>query len=116
MAKRVPFRYGRGQCIFCEGQPPEVSISKEHLFADWLRDIFPRNSETTHTLGILEWAETPGRVPARETPLINGDQMKIDREMQQSLATWATKTVMTAEYVHPSKVVIHQSERTWLKG
>jgi len=35
--------------------------------------------------------------------------------MQRILATWAAKTVMTAEHVHPSKVVIHQAERGWLK-
>jgi hypothetical protein len=153
MAKRIPFKYGRRQCIFCERQPPEVIITKEHLFADWLRGTFPRTSETTHTLGILEWAGTPGRVPSRETrkrgqghsgskkirnvcntcnetwlsndvevpakpiliPLLNGEQSEIIHYMQQILAAWATKTVMTAEYVHPSKVVIHQTERTWFR-
>jgi hypothetical protein len=48
-------------------------------------------------------------------PLINGDRTEIDPNMQRILATWAAKTVMTAEYVHPTKVVIHQDERTWLK-
>jgi hypothetical protein len=67
MAKGVPFRYGRGQCIFCTRQPPEVVISKEHPFADWLRDLFPRTAETTHTLGVLEWASSPGRSPSKET-------------------------------------------------
>jgi hypothetical protein len=48
-------------------------------------------------------------------PLINGERTEIDPDMQRILATWAAKTVMTAEQVHPSKVVIHQAERTWLK-
>jgi hypothetical protein len=55
MAKREPFLYGRRQCIFCERQPPAVKISKEHVFGDWLRDLFPRDSATTHTLGLIDW-------------------------------------------------------------
>jgi hypothetical protein len=47
--------------------------------------------------------------------LINGDQTEINTAMQRILATWAAKTAMTAEYLHPSKVVIHQDERTWLR-
>ncbi len=149
----LPFKYGRRKCIFCQRQPPEVIITKEHLFADWLREIFPRTSETTHTLGIIEWDGRPGRVPPRggtkegqghsgskkirhvckacnETwlsndiekpakpiliPLLNGEPMMLNPNMQQILAAWAAKTVMTAEYVHPPKVVIHQDERTIFK-
>ncbi len=59
MAKRVPFKYGRGTCIFCGRSPPEVKISKEHLFGDWLREVFPRTAETTHTLGSIEWPMGP---------------------------------------------------------
>jgi len=35
--------------------------------------------------------------------------------MQEILGTWAAKTVMTAEQLQPSKIVILQDERTWLK-
>ena len=55
MAKGIPFKYGRGQCIFCTRQPPEVKISNEHLFGDWLRELFPRDAGMTHTHGIITY-------------------------------------------------------------
>ena len=111
------------------------------MFPDWLREIFPRTAETTHTLGVMQWAGSPGRSPAVETrkqrqghsgtktirqvckrcnetwlsneiekiakpillPLINGERAEIDSRHAADLATWAAKTVMTAEHVHPSK-------------
>lgn len=152
MPKNNPFASGRGQCIFCTRQPPEASITKEHVFADWLRALFPRSPQTTHTLGVHEWASSPGRSPAKVTrrqaqghsgtkkirkvcrtcngtwlsqieeaakpiliPLIGGERLEVDSAMQQALATWAAKTAMTAEQLHPSKVVVLQDERTWLK-
>jgi len=36
-----------GLCIFCRGR----GLSKEHLFSDWLRVLFPRHAGHTHTLG-----------------------------------------------------------------
>jgi hypothetical protein len=59
MARGIPFKYGRRRCIFCTRQPPDVTISKEHVFADWLRDIFPRDDKTTHTMGIVDWLFGP---------------------------------------------------------
>jgi hypothetical protein len=153
MAKPIPFRYGRGRCIFCTRQPPDVIISKEHVFGQWLRELFPRPADITHTLGVLEWKSSPGRSIPKETnvhrqghsgtrkirhvckhcnetwlsnnvekvaqpiliPLVSGDQVELNAAMQLILATWATKTAMTAEHLHPSKVVIHQDERTWLR-
>jgi hypothetical protein len=123
------------------------------VFAEWLRELFPRTAETTHTLGVMEWAGSPGQSPARELrkqkqghsgtrkirhvclacntgwlsinieqiskpvliPLLRGEATQINPAIQRILAIWAAKTVMTAEYIHPSKVVIHQAERTWLK-
>ena len=55
MPRKPPFLYGRKKCIFCERQPPEVKITGEHIFPDWLREIFPRNETTTHTQGIITW-------------------------------------------------------------
>jgi hypothetical protein len=60
MRNRPAFKYGRGRCIFCERQPPEIKISKEHVFADWLRAIFPRSDKITHTLGYVNWTTAPG--------------------------------------------------------
>jgi hypothetical protein len=45
-----------GKCIFCGGG----GVTKEHLFADWLREIFPRTAKDTHTLGTIEsWTPRP---------------------------------------------------------
>lgn len=151
MPKGLPFRYGRRKCIFCKRQPPEVSISKEHLFALWLRELFPRDACTTHTLGVMESATNQEVRELRKngqghsgskkirhvcqtcngtwlsnniedvakpiiTRLLSANRSSIDAATQKVLATWAAKTVMTAEWVYPNKVVLHQSERNWLKS
>jgi hypothetical protein len=33
-------------------------MSKEHIFGDWLRPLFPRDAGTTHTHGIVTWPLT----------------------------------------------------------
>ena len=55
------------------------------------------------------WLSNNVEVPAKPIliPLIKGERVDIDSAAQKILATWAAKTVMTAEYVHPTKVVIH---------
>lgn len=53
MPIRAPFKYGRGRCIFCT----EFGVTKEHVFGLWLREIFPRDDQTTHTRGVVEWHE-----------------------------------------------------------
>ncbi len=37
----------QGRCIFCG----DVGVTKEHLFSDWLRELFPRAEADTHTIG-----------------------------------------------------------------
>ena len=157
MAKGKSFRHGRGTCIFCTRQPPDVKISKEHVFAEWLRELFPRDASTTHTHGIVSWPTT-GSATAPQTitqrigqghsgskkvkvvchdcnstwlsnqvetpakavmlPLIIGNKAELGSEEQKALATWAAKTVMTAEQINRSPVqpAILQAERTWLKA
>lgn len=154
MGNRSAFLHGRGRCIFCERQPPDVKISREHIFGDWLREIFPRDATTTHTHGIIDWpvagfAEVPptvtigggqghsgtkkvkvvcatcnetwlstrieGAAKPVLTSLIAGRPSELSVAMQRTLATWAAKTVMTAEHVNKRPAVILQSERTWLK-
>jgi hypothetical protein len=45
-----------GRCIFCGGS----GLTKEHLLADWLREIFPRTAKDTHTFGTIEsWTPKP---------------------------------------------------------
>jgi hypothetical protein len=143
-----------GQCIFCGRRPPAVKMSREHIFADWLKTIFPRDNKTTHTHGVITWPsdatpQTPPAVATRQgqghsgskkvkvvckscnetwlsnsvenaakpilTPLIAGRAGSVTSDMQRVLATWAAKTVMTAEHVNRGKAVVQQAERTWLK-
>lgn len=47
-----------GRCIFCEG----YKLSKEHLLSDWLRELFPRSGDDTHTYGTLEYKPKPTMV------------------------------------------------------
>ncbi len=45
-----------GRCIFCGN----TGLTKEHLFADWLTELFPRTADDTHTHGkIITWEPTP---------------------------------------------------------
>lgn len=43
-------------------------MSKEHLFSDWLRELFPRTPNDTHTFGKIHW--TPEQ--RQETRTLNG--------------------------------------------
>jgi hypothetical protein len=45
---------GRTTCIFCGGASG-TSITKEHVFPDWLRELFPRSPLHVHTYGITTW-------------------------------------------------------------
>ena len=51
----------RTTCIFCGGASG-TSISKEHVFPDWLRELFPRSPSHLHTHGVTTWANGPGPI------------------------------------------------------
>lgn len=50
-------------CIFCQ----KGHLSKEHVFGDWLKPIFPRDATTTHTAGTIR----PVRGLLAKEPLIS---------------------------------------------
>jgi len=141
-----------GKCIFCEGASGS-GMSKEHIFPDWLRELFPRSPEDTHTHGFTSWAELSpgsplspitrshrgqgqastkkvrvvcrkcnnewlGRLEKRMKPLLSqlimGESVSLGDSEQLFIATWAAKTIMTAEYVDRKKVAVPQSDRTFL--
>jgi hypothetical protein len=127
-------------------------MSKEHLFPDWLEQLFPRSPSDTHTHGNTTWVDmTPGgktpitqerkrqgqaatlkvrvvcetcnngwlsRLEERTKPLlthlIKGHAISLGVQEQLQLATWAVKTIMTAEFYDRKKVAIPQDERTSL--
>jgi len=39
------------RCIFCLAR----KLTREHVFADWLRTIFPRSADSSHTRGQMTW-------------------------------------------------------------
>lgn len=44
-----------GRCSFCGAH----NLSKEHLFAEWLKEVFPRDHRSTHTHGHIVHAANP---------------------------------------------------------
>jgi hypothetical protein len=45
-----------GQCIFCG----RTGVTHEHLFSDWLRELFPRSKDDSHTLArLIAWTPRP---------------------------------------------------------
>jgi hypothetical protein len=93
MPKGSPFKFGRRKCIFCKRQPPEAIISKEHVFADWLRELFPRGTDTTHTLGVMEWATNRGTKVLDKTGQGHSGSKKIRHVCQLCNGTWLSNDV-----------------------
>lgn len=57
------------KCIFCGGGP----ISKEHIFPDWMREIFPRTDKDTHRQGTVSWG-LDGDGKPKATPKVERKQ------------------------------------------
>lgn len=53
-AKNPKHLRGRRKCIFCEG---DGKMSKEHVFALWLREFFPRDAQTKHKSAFISWPD-----------------------------------------------------------
>lgn len=104
---RPPFLKGRKRCIFC-GRPGK--ITKEHLFADWLRKYFPRDASTTHTTAHIFWPKSfisKQPIDDRQTRQGHPGSKKIravcrdcNNRWLSQLETWAKKAIprlMTGE-------------------
>ena len=98
--KREPFRYGRGRCIFCGREPPFVKISKEHVFGDWLRELFPRDAKTTHTLGTIDLPYFGSALRAPITRSVVGQghagSKKVKVVCEECNSTWLSNLVEDA--------------------
>ena len=44
MPKRPPFLHGQNRCIFCD----HTGMSKEHIWPDWMEELFPRSDSDQH--------------------------------------------------------------------
>lgn len=58
MSKSPKPKYAKGRrvCIFCEGKNG-TKISKEHVFGEWLADLFPRDERSKHTAAHITWPQ-----------------------------------------------------------
>ncbi len=63
------------------------------------------------------WLSKQVEIPAKPilVPLIAGRSGTLNVIMQRIIATWAVKTIMTAEHVNKGKSVVRQIERDWLR-
>jgi hypothetical protein len=135
-----------GKCIFCNGASG-TRLSKEHIFPDWLRQLFPRSPADSHTHGRTSWVglepftvrtKKQGQAGSRRVKvvcqkcnnewlsalekrtqpllmmLIEGTPFALDADSQRLLATWAAKTIMAAEFIHPEKVAVPAEDRASL--
>jgi hypothetical protein len=128
-----------GRCIFCTG----FRLTKEHLFADWLRELFPRSASDTHTMGEAEGE--PWRIIRRQghsgskkiravcdtcnngwisgiddaakhaaTSLILGEARVVTPDMQRTLSSWFAKIAAVADSRDRRRSKVTQRQRTWL--
>jgi len=74
-----------GKCAFCG----EGSLSKEHLFADWLRDYFPRTNDDKHVEGIIEYL--PNRKVSHITSQGHSGSKKIRRACEDCNSGWMSQ-------------------------
>jgi hypothetical protein len=47
-------------------------------------------------------------------PMIRGEQVALDRQAREAVATWAFLRAVMAEYTHPKQVAVPESHRRWL--
>ena len=94
-----PYAKGRRQCIFCEG----YGVTKEHLFAEWMKMLFPRDGSTTHTAAHITWPDKiisrvpkdirmqrQGHIGSKRARVVCG---KCNNGWLSQLETWAKKAI-----------------------
>ncbi len=128
-------------CIFCGG----AGLSKEHLFADWLRELFPRTNKDMHTFGTTKmWPNYTverkqghsGSKKIREvctvcnngwisdldnhakliaSELIVGKPLRVNPDRQRTLATWLAKISMVGDHIERQRSKVSQEHRSYLR-
>ncbi len=131
MAKVTP-------CVFCGGA--DRGISREHVLAAWVDAIFPEAAkEKAHVVLIrpksklIEFDTLPFEQKVGVvchgcnntwmsqletdaapilTPMVSGAAavMDLTKPMQQTVATWATKTAFMFEHLHPANRIVPDRE------
>jgi hypothetical protein len=122
-------------CVFC-GTTTE-KITKEHVFADWISDLFGREPG-----GTAELVESDGSIrafpavpfqqqvrvvckPCNEgwmgdlevavkgflgPMLLEGRQTTLSEKQQRKLAAWTVKTALMMDHLHPNELVVPQAQ------
>lgn len=124
-------------CVFCGSRAGR--LTKEHVFPDWISDLFGREPN-----GTAELIESDGSVrpfpatvfqqqvrvvckPCNEGwmgslegavkdflgPMLHdGQPTTLSRAQQQTLATWAVKTAIMMDQLHPNEAIIPSAQYT----
>lgn len=118
MGKKPKTQQPKGTCVFCGRSPPEIQMSKEHIWSDWLQDVLPRYGTRTeafttdllkkpHTIQVKQGDVSTKKVRVVCTEcnggwmsgivnkakpiaakLISGEELQLDAGAQQALANW----------------------------
>ncbi len=118
------------ECVLCGSTIGRNTRSQEHIFAKWIRDLFPDEGPTTQTRktqtrgGELEteiWEDMPLNVRVKDVckpcnnewchqiddeaqpilePMILGQPAQLSADAQTTAAVWATKTFLLLQRTH----------------
>jgi hypothetical protein len=137
MAKGKPFLRGRGKCIFCKRSPPQIKMTGEHIWSDWLKTIlFNPGFRTERADGLISKDgkplpdvpvhRKPGAVHRRQAKIVcnecNGGWMKaiVDAARTPAETLIRGKPVVLnkeeqtalASWMGLSAIVVNQETRT----
>jgi hypothetical protein len=118
------------ECVLCGATIGRNTRSQEHIFAKWIRDLFPDTGRTKQkrktqlrgdALQVEEWEDTPLNVRVKDVckpcnnewceaidteaqpvlePMIRGRAARLDPAEQLIVAVWANKTFLLLQRTH----------------
>lgn len=118
------------ECVLCGTKIGRNTRSREHVFAKWIRDLFPDEGPSKQTrrtqvrggpLEVEEWEDTSLNLRVKDVckpcnnewcqeidneaqpilePLIRGEQTTLDASAQLTATVWATKTLLLLQRTH----------------
>ena len=129
-----------GTCLFCKRSPPDIKMSKEHIWSDWLDEIIPKQS--TRTEGFTpnietnphNWVSYQGDVGTKKVrivctdcnngwmsqivenakpyarQLVNGERISLDEVGQVAMADWIALSALMADRITKSAHKLPESD------
>jgi hypothetical protein len=121
-----------GTCLFCRRSPPEIKMSKEHIWSDWLPEILPRQHSrsegyttnvgkgATYTIHQGDVGTKKVRVVCTDCnngwmsqivtaakpyamALISGQNIYLDQNGQRAMANWIGLSALMANQITKSR-------------